>query len=143
MAMLTDDQINEIAEQLDCGFICFWNKESGELIFIPDATRYSGMDEDIWSDELEKIERNQENYNEIESLKSFESFKIMENFVYTLVDSSALKGKLKSALNKKKPFREFKFVIDNSGEYRQKWFDFKNEALIQVVRDRIEAIGND
>lgn len=142
MAMLPDEQIKEIAEQLDCGFTCFWNKESGELIFIPDSMRYPEMDEDTWADDLEKIERNPEGYSKIEPLEPFESFEIMENFVYTLGDSNALKAKLIGALNKKKPFREFKFLIDNAGDYRQKWFDFKDEALMQRVRDHIEEIDS-
>ncbi len=62
----------------------------------------------------------------------------MADFAEQLDDSNKLKTKLINALNKRKPFREFKFVIDNSGEYRQKWFDFKNEQLQQWVKDKFE-----
>jgi len=27
----------------------------------------------------------------------------------------------------KHPFRHFKFIIDNSGQYRQQWFEFKRQ----------------
>jgi hypothetical protein len=53
----------------------------------------------------------------------------MADFADSLSDSHRLKSRLINALNRKKPFREFKFVIDNSGEYRQMWFDFKNRKL--------------
>jgi len=46
-----------------------------------------------------------------------------------------------NALNRKKPFREFKFEIDNSNMYRQQWFDFKNAQLKEwVVKKFNEAI---
>ena len=31
MIKLTDQQIKEIAENLDCGMRCFYNKQSGEI----------------------------------------------------------------------------------------------------------------
>ena len=45
-------------------------------------------------------------------------------------------------LSKKKPFREFKFVIDNSGAYRQEWFDFKNRKLEEFVRNRLNELAD-
>lgn len=104
MATLTDEQIKEIADQLDCGFVCYWNNKNGELIFIPDSMKFPEMDSEIWSDELDKIERNPELYKEIEPLDSWDSFKIMEDFADRLNDSNALKSKLISSLNKKKAF---------------------------------------
>jgi hypothetical protein len=44
MPELTQEQIKEIAEQLDCGFKCYWNRKNNELIFIPDELKHIGMD---------------------------------------------------------------------------------------------------
>lgn len=66
----------------------------------------------------------------------------MEDFVYKVSDSNGLKIRLIEALGKKKPLREFKFVIVNSGKYRQYWFDFKNQKLQDWVRERIKEIIN-
>ena len=142
MNMLTNEQIKEIAEQLDCGFRCFWNKKSGELIFIPDTLKHPLMDIEVWAEEQEKLDSDFGNFFEIDPLESTDSFEIMEKFVDTLSDSNHLKKQLIEALNKRKPFREFKFVIDNSGEYRQKWFDFKNQELQNWVRERFDEINN-
>jgi hypothetical protein len=30
--------------------------------------------------------------------------------------------------------------VDNSGSYRQKWFDFKNQRLIEWVKDQLEIL---
>jgi short-subunit dehydrogenase involved in D-alanine esterification of teichoic acids len=53
------------------------------------------------------------------------------------VDSAELRYSLVNALNKKHPFQNFKWVVDNSGLYRQKWFDFKNQSLIEWVKIKL------
>jgi len=140
MKTLSEEQIKEIAEQIDFGYKCFWNRQEGELIFIPDELRHIGIDMDAWEDEVKKVEENWDLYEIISPLGSRDSFKIMSDFVDTLGDSNRLKYRLIDALNKRKPFREFKFVIDNSGDYRQHWFDFKNEWLEEWVRERVKEI---
>jgi hypothetical protein len=139
---LTNDQIKEIAEQLDCGFRCFIHKQSKELLFIPDTLKNPEMDMDAWTDENDKLEANFFDYYEIEQLESHDSFQIMEDFVDTLDDSSKLKETLYSALSKPKPFRNFKSEIDYSGEYRQKWFDFKKQWLMDWVKKGLERFKN-
>lgn len=64
----------------------------------------------------------------------------MEDFADELPDNTRIKVTLIEALNKRKPFREFKYEIDNSGDYRQLWFDFKNQKMIEYVKDRIDYI---
>lgn len=144
MSTLTEQQIKEIAEEFDCGFRAFWHKKTGELIFTADFSDsgYYGME--IYEDEdQEKLEQNFDDYIEIERPDSRYSFSIMENFTDRLSDNSKLKDKLIHSLNKKKPFSQFKHVIDNSGEYRQQWFDFKEAQLKQWVRDKFKAANYD
>lgn len=64
----------------------------------------------------------------------------MEDFTDGLPDNTRIKVTLIEALNKRKPFREFKYEIDNSGDYRQLWFDFKNQKMIEYVKDRVDYI---
>jgi len=142
MESLTKEQIKEIAEQLNCGFRCFWHKTNRDFVFVPDTLRYPDIDIDAWNDEMEKLDNNFNDYREIAQLGSSDSFEIMADFVGTLSDSNRLKVKLIDALNKKKPFLEFKFVIDNSGEFRQRWFDFKNLRIQQWVKDRFVDISS-
>ena len=77
-----------------------------------------------------------EKYITIEPLESNESFKIMEKFVDQL-DNSKLRKRLVYALNNRKPFANFKNIIDNS-DIRQDWFDFKDEKLQEYVKSMIE-----
>ena len=143
MASLTEEQIKEIAEMLDCGFRSYWHKHTGELLFILNNEDYTDFDEDLKDEDLEKLNNNPDDYFEIDKPDSNDSFKIMENFAYQLEGNDELKSELFKALNKRKPFREFKWVIDNSGDYRQQWFDFKSAELKQWVIDNFKAVTND
>jgi len=67
----------------------------------------------------------------------------MEEFTETLDDSNSLKNMLYEALSRGKPFRNFKNIIDNSGEYRQKWFAFERQWLKEWVREKIEHMNFD
>lgn len=138
MFALTEQQIEEIAEQLDCGFRSFWHKQTGELLFVPNLNNLE-FDTDSFEEDLQQLDNDFENYIEIEQPQSSDSFDIMLNFTEQL-ENDKLKNQLINALNKKKPFREFKFVIDNAGIYRQQWFDFKKAQLQQWVRNKFENI---
>ncbi|MDO9579514.1 MAG: UPF0158 family protein [Bacteroidales bacterium] len=138
MINLTKDQIKEIAEQLDCGNRCYINKETGDIKTTPDFDN-GYADEELWADVLEELEENWDKYIQIEKMESHESFDLMADFADS-VDSRELRDSLINALNKKHPFRNFKWVVDNSGPYRQKWFDFKNQRLIEWVKDQLEVL---
>ena len=67
----------------------------------------------------------------------------MADFEEQIKDGNRLKDRLFDALNKNKPFSRFKLEIDNSGEFRQKWFDFKLAKLENWVTEKLEEIQND
>jgi hypothetical protein len=137
MAKLSEEQIKEIAEQIDMGLKCHWNKKTNELIFIPEQDLLE-IDPESWEEELNKLDEDPDNFITIERPESRHSFKIMESFIESIPDSP-LKDNLRHSLNYKKPFRAFKDFIDNAGEYRQAWFDFKSQKLQEWVRDRVES----
>jgi len=140
MTAITQIQIKEIAEQLDFGFRCFWNQTNNELVFIPDLVKHPEMDDEFYQDDIEKVDNNFSDYVEIKPMESYEAFQIMTGFIDGLQYSNKLKSKLTFALTKKKPFREFKFTIDNSGPFRQQWFDFKDKKLKEWVCKKINEI---
>lgn len=125
--------ICEIADHLDCGNDCYYNPKIAELIFIPhDLDDYYTGSDGFWEKELEKIDEDFGSYIKFEIPNSFESFRIMERFLEE-VEDPILKSRLISALSKRKPFRNFKNLIDNSN-YRNKWFEFKKQELEHMVR---------
>jgi Uncharacterised protein family (UPF0158) len=136
MLPFTKEQIKEIAGELDNGFRAFYHKQNGELIFVPNTEKHYDMDTEAWQEELDKLEENFLDYKEVKPMESSDSFTTMVNFAEQVNDTK-LQEKLFNALNRKHPFREFKFVIDNSGEYRNAWFDFKNKSYIEWVENQI------
>jgi hypothetical protein len=136
MFTLTEGQIKQIADELDSGFSCFIHKVTAEIIAIPHDTSYPGMDMSAWKDDIKKVENKRKEYLVIDPLASRDSFNIMKDFT-NQIENEKLRSRLISALNHRKPFSHFKFEIDNSGEYRQKWFDFKSNSLQQWVRELI------
>jgi hypothetical protein len=64
----------------------------------------------------------------------------MTDFIDTVADKK-VQDLLIIALNKKKPFWNFKYVIDNSGEYRQKWFDFKEQESCKWIENQIADLN--
>lgn len=135
----TTDNIKEIAEQLDCGFRAFIHKTTGQLLFVPDENNLTDLDLDAWAEELELLENNFTDYYEIDKWTSREAFVIMSEFADQVSDNN-LKSRLIDALRKNKPFREFKFVIDNSGDFRQQWFDFKNKSQQDFVARQLNRL---
>lgn len=128
------DIIKDIAGELDCGLDCYYSPKTKEVIGIPTEDALMDFDDD--DEILKKVESNKADFIKIKALESFESFKIMEGFRDEVPDEH-LTRQLTAALNNRKPFQNFKYLVDNS-EYRQKWFDFKQEALEQHVREQLK-----
>ena len=127
--------IKEIAENIDCGMVCFINTDTLETenapqTFIEDPEEFE-MITGMTAEDMKLKYLDWENYITVIPLESYEAFKIMEYFVDTVSDK-ILQNKLIDALNRKKPFAGFNSVVDNS-DYRQKWFDFKQQQLEEHV----------
>lgn len=129
--------IREIAQELDCGFDCYYNSKTDEIIAIPSFSQFSDEEDfkEAFRDSLENIEKNKTDFIKFEVLESFESFKIMERFVEQLSDQN-LKSELINILENKKPFQTFKHKIDHS-DFRQNWFDFKQLELEKIVETQL------
>ena len=99
------------------------------------------MEEDDFRDtfgaELEKVNQSKVDFIKFERLESFESFKIMERFVAVLTDKN-LQLELESILANRKPFQNFKDII-NLSNFRQSWFDFKQNELEKRVKIQLES----
>ena len=141
MIKLSEKQIKEIAENLDCGFICYYNKRTGEVKNMLDMDNWDGND-DLWEEDQKELEENSSDYIEFVGLSSTESFRVMEDFAEN-VDNTKLRNSLINALNRRKPFANFNSQIDDSGDYREEWFDFKNARYIEHVKDQLERYNSE
>jgi hypothetical protein len=123
---ITDKTITEIAEYFECGEICFYNTETEEIEHYPTEIDLFGDEPDPWQDVKDKIDQNIGIYQKCEPMESNQSFDVMQHFI-PKIDNPELRDKLSEILSRNKPFRNFKFAIDDSGEYRQLWFDHSFE----------------
>jgi hypothetical protein len=139
MYSLKTYNIKEIAEQLDFGFRAFIHKTTRQTLFVPDKNSLPDIELDSWDEELEQIENNYTDYYEIHKWTSSEAFEIMREFAEQLTDNN-LQSRLFNALRKKSPFREFKIITDNSGNFRQQWFDFKNKWQQDYVASKLNHL---
>ena len=75
-------------------------------------------DPEAFEEETERLDANPHEYVEIDAMEPNDSYRVMADFVEQLTNKP-LQDALFQALNKQGPFREFKFVVDNSDEFRQ------------------------
>ncbi len=134
---LTEKKIAEIAENLDCGFRCFYRFTTGEIKTLVISDEWLGESDELLKQDEKEIEDNISEYIEFEGTSNHVAFSIMESFV-DKVDNDDLQKKLINALNRPKPFRNFKILIDNSGDYRQRWFDHKHAMFIELIGNQVE-----
>ncbi|MBW8333470.1 MAG: UPF0158 family protein [Prolixibacteraceae bacterium] len=127
--------VKSIAQNIDCGSVCFINPETLEVEEIPktmlddpyEYKMHTGTD----SDQQTFLHEDWETYIRFDPRESHESFGIMEGFIDQLNDKT-LKNKLQNALNNRKPFANFKNIIETSS-IRQVWFDYKQGQLEKMV----------
>ncbi len=117
---------------------CFINMETLEVDIH--------VGEDAWTFEesgdtaIEEM-NNPGKFLALEAVPTHESFRVIQAFIETVKDKS-LQAKLAHALEKKRPFANFKFIIDNSS-LRQHWFDFRDDAYTAIAKEWIEENAGD
>lgn len=135
---ISEKDIIEIADLLDCGMICFYHRSNGSIESYPDPES-DFFDPEPWQDVIDKVENDEKNYLGFEKMDSNLAFKMMENFAHSQVDE-AFKNHLFDRLSNRKPFQNFKLLVDSSA-YREDWFDFKKKSNIDYVKLQIELKG--
>jgi len=132
MINLTDRQIYDITQDLECGMNCFVHKLTGEVKSVPEDM----VDEEEWEEVIDEIENDAGNYIEIEKMDSNHSYKVMERFIDTVEDKQ-LADRLYNAINRSKPFHNFRYELDYSDEYLKKWYAFKSQAMTEWVKEQL------
>jgi hypothetical protein len=129
--------LKHIAEYLDSQLRVFLNTNTFEIVYFPGEDEAFDFDAEAWQPEIEKVNKAKDSFIEIEKPGSRESYKIMEDFIYSISDAK-LKEKLTQAIEGRKPFANFKFQIDQSGAFREKWFKFKEDQLMDYVKNQLD-----
>ena len=138
---LSNKKIKEIAEKLDCGMICYINLKTNEIQSIIDLNDLYLEEEEHWKEDLDE-EEDWESYIKIEKMPSRDAFLIMEDFT-DQVSNKEIRNRLIYALNRSKPFKNFKYEVDYNEEVREKWFKFKAYRYEEWVKDYLEHLDLD
>ncbi|TLX74661.1 hypothetical protein E9993_12150 [Labilibacter sediminis] len=121
--------VMNIADSLLAGSICFLNLDTLEVEDIPKDLAYDPEEfQMVTGESFENAGLKHESWQDcitIEPMESSEPFRIMENFVDEVNDTS-LQKQLVNALNRRRPFANFKYIVESS-DYRQQWFDFRQK----------------
>lgn len=128
--------VSEIADNIDAGFVCFLNTDTLETEEIRKEWMYDPEEYEAMTGESFETDfkyPSWENCLTFEPLESHESFEIMRRFADNHTNVR-FQNKLFNVLNNRKPFANFKFIIDTS-EFRQDWFDFKKRRMEIHVKE--------
>jgi Ni,Fe-hydrogenase I large subunit len=132
---ISEKDIIEIAELLDCGMICYYHRTNGSIESYPDPES-DFFDPEPWQDVIDKVKKDKNNYLDFEKMDSNGAFEMMENFAHSQSDT-AFKNQLFDRLSNRKPFQNFQLLVDSSA-YREDWFDFKKKRNIDYVKHQLE-----
>ncbi len=113
-------------EIIEGGF--YLDTETGAILLNTEED----IDDDL-PDDLEDDPR----YHLINPLDSHESFQIMEDFVDSLGDTKEA-AKLQAALNRSKPFRQFKDTLHEHTDLSDVWYAFEQQELKRLAEEWCE-----
>ncbi|TKG90742.1 hypothetical protein EYV94_23040 [Puteibacter caeruleilacunae] len=132
--------VHYIADSLQAGEICYFNPDTLEVEEVPEKLvndpyefeMVTGCGLENWDLKNEEWER----CIQVDPMHSSDSYKIMERFIDQIGDKR-FQEKLTNAINRRKPFANFRYLIDDS-DYLQDWYDYKQEQYELYVWDIIE-----
>ncbi|OOQ57449.1 UPF0158 family protein [Mucilaginibacter pedocola] len=133
---LGEQALKEIAGELQMGMLCFYNKNTGEIVSYPNGVEDSDVF-DLWEDVAQKVNDNPGDYFEFDALDSHQSFKVMERFVHG-IDHIPTHNKFIGVLSRKKPFANFNNLLHNYPELREQWFPFKDSNYLDYVKEQAD-----
>lgn len=142
MLTLSEKEVENIAAQLLKGMICFYQLDKKKLHHLPDDEDYFNYDltpeeEDI----LDEIDDDPDNFAEFTRMESAQEHQMMENFVDKVVRERNFQDELFNALSKPKAATAFKFLIDSSGKYNEKWSTYRLDKYKDWVKEQVDSFN--
>ena len=132
--------ITNIEQEFDTGLMVYLQKKDLTLLSLPDEAQFGFIDDEDWEKAQTEIENNPENYFELDKWDSSYSFKIMNFFVENIDDNAILKAKLSEVLEREKPFKNFRTILDHHEKYLQEWYKFKTLKQKEFIKNQLIAL---
>jgi hypothetical protein len=83
------------------------------------------------------IETNPGRFLFIDPINSSESFKIMDDFSSTILND-LIKNTLRSALTRRKPFRNFKEELNHLHEIQKEWYNYHEKEMEKTANEWLD-----
>lgn len=131
------DELKDAIEQSSVEHHYFIDKKKHQIIFISEY-------EDNPEAKLEELDN--DNFISLPERMPNDDFEIMQSFVYSIGELGVAQ-KFEAVLNRKKPFKHFKELLDFHPEIKEKWFAYRdkelaNEAMNWLCINNIEIEDN-
>lgn len=133
---LSEQQLQDLAQELDNGMIAYVSRADGNIDVIPEPDNPYAESSD-WQKQWDFYAENLADYLVLRPISSREAFRVMEAFAEE-VDNPRWQQRLFDALGRSRPFRRFSDAVDDS-PYRQAWFAFRDQAYADHYRREIES----
>ena len=135
----SENLINALEDHSD-SFDYFLDLENGNVVslsrdYFEEEFEEDPVDSDGYNHEI--VENNPDRFIFIDSIDSRESFKIMEDFVSTILND-LIKNTLSSALSKRKPFRNFKDELNHLPEIQKEWHKYHEMEMEKIAHEWLE-----
>ncbi|PSL05722.1 UPF0158 family protein [Cecembia rubra] len=142
MLTLSEKEVDKIAAQLLKGMICFYQLDKKKIHHLPDDEDYFNYDltpeeEDV----LDEIDDNPDNFAEFTKMEPAQEHQMMENFAERIVKERNFQDELFNALSKPKAATAFKFLIDSSGKYNDKWVEYRMQRYKDWVKEQVDSFN--
>jgi hypothetical protein len=140
MLTLSEKEVENIAAKLLKGMICFYQLDKKKIHQLPDDEDY--FDYDLTPEEediLDEIDDNPDNFAEFTKMEPAQEHQMMEAFVERVVKERSYQDELFNALSKSKAATAFKFLIDSSGNYNDKWTMYKKDRYKDWVKEQVDS----
>lgn len=142
MLTLTEKEVEDIAGFLLKGMICFYQIDNKKIHHMPDDEDYFNYDltpeeEDV----LDEIDENPDNYAEFTKMEPNQEHQMMEVFTEREVKERGFQDELFNALSKPKAATGFKFLIDSSGKYNDKWKEYRLVKYKDWVKEQVDSFN--
>ncbi len=131
--------LDQVAEEMDAGFVTFFNPDTLELEVMTNPDLYSrevyGEQHEDRLDDFEMSYYNWDRMVKFEPFSNNEIYSMMEDFVNEL-DNEKLASILENGLANPKSTEIFTRIIESS-DHRQQWVDFRRKRTKDYVRNRL------
>jgi hypothetical protein len=131
---ITAKQLADMAQEIEIGMKVYINRNTYEIRSVMDWEDSNG-DTEEWENEEEKILEEWEDFAVVTKMESWEAFRVMEDFMVEVQDER-MKKDLIRILEKKRPFANFKAVVESS-VLHENWFAYRANAMLEYIKEQL------